>query len=243
MGKGYRLIFSALALGALVAGSACQVSFQHGSGHVVSESRPVSGFDRVSLGGIGNLLITQGDQESLTIDAEDNVLPRITTNVSGGQLSIGYDTRGLNWVQPTKPVDFHLTVKSLQEIDLGGSGSIQTSGLHAGQLAVKIGGSGSATLNGLAVTGLDVEIAGSGSITASGTADSQQVRIAGSGNYRAPDLVTQTTQISVTGTGNTVVNVARTLSVSITGNGSVQYIGSPSIEQHILGSGKITKLQ
>ncbi|HUZ02050.1 MAG TPA: head GIN domain-containing protein, partial [Thermomicrobiaceae bacterium] len=231
-----------LALGALVAGTACQVSFARGSGNVVSESRQVSGFDRVSLGGIGNLLITQGDQESLTIDAEDNVLPHITTNVSGGQLSIGYDTQGLNWVQPTKPVDFHLTVKNLQEIDLGGSGSIQTSGLRANQLTVKIGGSGNGTLNGLVVTGLDVEIAGSGSIVAAGTADSQQLRIAGSGNYRAPDLATQSTQITVTGSGNSVVNVARTLSVSITGRGSVQYSGSPTIDQHILGSGRITKL-
>ena len=243
MGKRLRLLLSTLALGGLMATSACQVSFQHGSGKVVSEPRTVSGFDRVSLGGIGNLLITQGTTESLTIEAEDNVLPHITSTVSGGRLSLGFDAHGLNWVQPTKPINFHLTVKRLQEIDLGGSGSVQATGLRGDQLALKIGGSGSAALDGLAVTGLTVDVAGSGSITASGTADSQHINIAGSGSYRAPDLASQSAQITVAGSGNTVVNAARALSVSITGNGSVQYVGDPTIDQHILGSGKITKLR
>ena len=37
-----------------------------GSGNVVTEERTVSGFDRVALSGFGKVIITQGEEESLT---------------------------------------------------------------------------------------------------------------------------------------------------------------------------------
>ena len=39
----------------------------------------VSSFDQVSLNGQGDLIITQGEQESLQIEAEDNLIPVIET--------------------------------------------------------------------------------------------------------------------------------------------------------------------
>src|SRR5690242_12646963 len=53
----------------------------HGSGNVVTEARPVSGFDRVSVSGAGQLKVTQGDAESLTIETDDNLLPYIRSEV------------------------------------------------------------------------------------------------------------------------------------------------------------------
>jgi hypothetical protein len=57
-----------------------------GSGNVESESRDVSGFDEVDLRGVGNLSIRQTGSESLSVEAEDNVLPKITTEVVNGRL-------------------------------------------------------------------------------------------------------------------------------------------------------------
>src|SRR5690349_18517826 len=48
---------------------------ERGSGHVVSETREVSGFDSVSLAYPAQVLIKQGNAESLKIEAEDNLLP------------------------------------------------------------------------------------------------------------------------------------------------------------------------
>ena len=47
-----------------------------GSGTVVLASRPVSGVREVQLAGAGTLFVTQGAGEALTIEAEDNLLPR-----------------------------------------------------------------------------------------------------------------------------------------------------------------------
>src|SRR5262249_24541080 len=74
-----RLIVAIAGLAALAL-TACEVhvgrvDVVRGSGNVKSESRDVRDFDRVGVSGVGTLTITQGSTESLTIQAEDNLLP------------------------------------------------------------------------------------------------------------------------------------------------------------------------
>ena len=52
-----------------------------GSGRLVTETRAVSGFTGISLAMPGHVEVTQGDTESLTVTADDNVLPLIETVV------------------------------------------------------------------------------------------------------------------------------------------------------------------
>ena len=85
-----------LALMVLMAASlACAVPFVgirtiKGSGNVVTEERDVSGFDRVALSGFGEVIITQGDKESLTVETDDNLMRYIETKVRGGTLELGF---------------------------------------------------------------------------------------------------------------------------------------------------------
>ena len=68
--------------------TACLVSTVRGSGNVISETRSVANFENVSLSGIGTLYIIEGDEESLEIEAEDNLLEHIETEVRGRTLEI-----------------------------------------------------------------------------------------------------------------------------------------------------------
>jgi Putative auto-transporter adhesin, head GIN domain len=57
-----------------------------GFGQIGNESRQVSGFSKVELNGSGELTIEQTGTESLTISAEDNLLPKLSSEVSGDTL-------------------------------------------------------------------------------------------------------------------------------------------------------------
>src|SRR5215212_8679511 len=59
-----------------------------GSGVMASETRSVSGFSEVALSGTGDVRIAQSGQESLTIEAEDNLLPLLETFVEDGRLTL-----------------------------------------------------------------------------------------------------------------------------------------------------------
>ena len=69
------LVFSSLATAALAASLT-------GSGKPVTETRAVSGFTGISFSVPGQLELTQGDQESLVITADDNVLPEFQKKIS-----------------------------------------------------------------------------------------------------------------------------------------------------------------
>ena len=57
-----------------------------GSGKIVTKTVEVSNFDSVSLEGSGDVYVEQGQTESLTIEADDNIQPLLETKVSGKEL-------------------------------------------------------------------------------------------------------------------------------------------------------------
>ncbi len=52
-----------------------------GSGTAKTETRPVAGFTSIELAGTGDVQVKQTGTESLTVTADDNLLPLLTTEV------------------------------------------------------------------------------------------------------------------------------------------------------------------
>jgi hypothetical protein len=64
-----------------------------GSGTVISETRNVSGFDRVVLHGSGEVMIDVTGTDSITIEAEDNIMALLSSDIGGGQLDLDVEGR------------------------------------------------------------------------------------------------------------------------------------------------------
>ncbi len=208
-----------------------------GSGKVIQEKRDVRGFDGVKLAGTGELDLRQGEQESLTIEADDNILPRILTEVTGGTLVIRME-RGVS-VSPTTPIQYSLTVKDLANLELSGSGKINSGPLHSRDFSVRLPGSGSIRFDDLTADTLTAEISGSGSIQVPGKVVSQNVSISGSGDYDGRSLQSRSADVSVSGSGDSTVWAQDQLSAHISGSGRIDYYGNPKVTQHVSGSGKV----
>ena len=212
-----RLRFAVALLAVLLVAAACSVT--KGSGKVVSQTRKVTGFTKVELSGSGELTIEKTGMESLTISAEDNLLPQLTSEVSGDTLTLG--TKPNTTVVPTKPITYSLTVKDLNGIAVSGSGSVRVSNLTTNSLTT--------------------QISGSGTISASGTVNDQAVDISGSGRYQAEQLTSKTAKVQISGSGHASVLATDLLDVKISGSGTLTYGGNPQITQEISGSGKLIK--
>jgi hypothetical protein len=207
-----------------------------GSGNIVSENRPVSQFDRVSVSGSGQLSIVQGDQESLTVETDDNLVPLIKSEVDGGSLTIG--SKNVN-LKPTKPIHYTLRLKNLKELHLSGSLEAEAQSLRTGQLLVALSGSGSVSVEKLEAGDLDAQISGSGGIELAGKAGRQEIGISGSGKYRAGNCESQKTAVHISGSGSATVRATSSLDAEVSGSGDVTYYGSPHVNSHVSGSGRI----
>ena len=216
------------------------VGLVRGSGNVIAEERDVSDFHKVHLSGVGNLIITQGETESLAIEADDNIVPIIETDVSGDELNIDFK-RGYTFT-PSTAIKFHLTVVDLDEISLSGAGNIDCDDFKTEILQFDVSGAGDLDFD-LDAERVEVIVSGAGNIVLSGIVDSQEIEIDGAGKYDGEDLESRECVITVSGAGSATVNVSELLDVEINGVGNVYYTGSPSVKQDISGLGKIRSLE
>ena len=188
-----------------------------GSGHVVSETRNVSGFSNVSLEGSGRLVIEQGGAESLTVTSDDNLMSHIETEVRGSTLVLG-ERSGVN-LRPSQDIVFKVALKKLDTLDVSGSGTGQAKGIQGAKMKV--------------------DISGSGEVSTEGSDDDLDISMSGSGRFRGDGLKSKRTSVDVSGSGSAVVASSDTLDATVSGSGSIEYVGAPRVHQSISGSGSI----
>ena len=219
--------------------AACSFGVVRGSGRLVSDSRSVSDFDRVTLTTSGEVIISQGEEESLTVETDDNVMRHVTTQVEDGMLTLGTERGKL--ISATR-LTFNLTVRDLAGLRLTGSGDVTVERLDANRLEINVTGSGDVRIGLLAAKDVEVEITGSGDVDLAGQATGQDISVSGSGNYRGGDLRSDTVEITIRGSGGATVWATGSLDGSITGSGSVSYYGNPKTKTSASGSGKFSGL-
>jgi hypothetical protein len=212
------------------------------SGATKSENRPVSGFTKVQLDGFGDLSINFGTSESLVVEADENLLPYIITEVQGETLIISMK-ENVNVINMVVDVNYTLTAKSLESVDLNGLGNITVNSWNAEAPAITLDGSGSITIAEVVADSLTTNLNGLGSLTINGgKVTGQNVTLAGAGSYQAGDMVSENASISLTGLGSATVWVTGTLDAELTGAGSLDYYGKPQATLDDTGLGSINSL-
>ena len=208
-----------------------------GSGNLKSENRTTSSFSSIELLGIGDLYVFQGSQ-SLRIEAEDNILPVLKSDVTGDMLVISTS----ECVTPRKSIKIYASSPEIKGLYSSGSGNIiSLSPIHTDSMDLGMSGSGGINL-GVDCKDLRTSVSGSGNVLLRGNATNSSVNISGSGNMRGYDLATKRSAITISGSGQAEVNAEDELDVRISGSGGIHYTGSPSkMNQHISGSGSLTK--
>lgn len=210
------------------------------AGEIVKEQRGVSDFNKISLEGHGTIMLEQGEEESIEVEAGENLMEYILTEVRGDELKISYRNTpsGLR----SFSVKYYITVKELEKIEVLGSGKVDSSTITSGEIELLIDGSGNMSMS-LDTKKLLAIIEGSGKYELVGSAEQQEVNISGSGKFLGKELEGNKGRVDIDGSGKVEINTSETLDVSIGGSGSVYYLGDPTMSTvDISGTGKIEKL-
>jgi hypothetical protein len=190
-----------------------------GSGVFKTESREVTTFSSIAFKSVGKLKIQQNGKESLTISAEDNILPILESRVSDQTLFISNVNESS--INPTKPIEFVVEVKSLENLNVDGVGSIEAKDIQGKRLSVSLDGVGSVAI--------------------AGNVDVLELNLDGVGSFNGEDLNAKQATVRNKGVGSAVVNVSEELNATVLGIGSIEYIGSPQVKESIKGMGAIKK--
>lgn len=212
-----------------------------GNGSIKTEQRSVGSFKSISSHGSFNVYVSSGDQ-SLKIEAEENLLPYIETYVEGSVLHI--QEKNNYWLRPSREVKILVSLPDFESISSYGSGDIisQSKISNSSKLALTVNGSANIRMD-VDAPEIAAETNGSGDIDLKGSAKTWTGEIRGSGNIRAIDLKSDDATIKIYGSGNADVFADSRLDVHVAGSGDVNYKGNAQISSSIAGSGKVRKLQ
>jgi hypothetical protein len=211
----------------------------------------VEHFNKVRCKDFGKLVLTQGDQPSLVVEADEELLSELVAEVRGDTLVLGFVEDWFSrfgkvissfFDNTDRKVTYHLTVADLDKVSISGKINLECPSFVTQSLILKISGLSNLSFTHLECDSLDVIISGRADFAAAGRAGHQTVRISGSGDYNAPDLASLSARIVISGQGNASLRVEESLDITISGLGQVNYYGRPQLRQVISGLGKSKRL-
>ncbi len=215
------------------------------TGPMVTEERPSGYFERIELYDNVNLVLIEGNQPTLKIEAGQKLLDAIKTEITDSTLLIR-NTLKCNWVRSyDREITVYATAPALHEIRYEGSGDVRTAGpVTLDSLQVSIwGGAGTFDLD-LHAYQLNLALHyGTVDLHVKGKAVLTTIFANSYGPFYCNDLISNIVYIRNSGTNNCHVHAEHILEAEITSVGNIYYTGNPyELKTNISGSGKLIKM-
>jgi hypothetical protein len=189
-----------------------------GSGLIKPKPRTVREFKEIELHADGIMHIQQGAFDSLTIQADDNILEDVESKVEDRCLKI--TTKPGVQISPTQPITYNVTVQDLNKLTVVGSAKVFVSNIDSASLTVNLHNNSNVTISGKTLR--------------------QTINIEDSGIYDAKKLTSQETTANIQNQGQAYVNVSNHIEANVKDDGRLEYVGkipAAKINKTILDKG------
>jgi hypothetical protein len=202
-----------------------------GNGKSVTRDVPVSSFSALQASGVYELKLSQGNKESVKIEADENLQEYFNVHTEGNKLVIDMEKLKNKNLKHAGKMKVYVTFKSLKELELKTVGNVSCEEqLSFDDLDLNTKSVGNVDLN-LNVKKLDLENKSVGNVKLSGKANEAVVKNTGVGSFQAGNFVVQTMNIENTGVGSAEVNAEKDLKVKDNFLGKVKNKGNANIRR------------
>lgn len=210
-----------------------------GNNRIAVEQRPIGHFSSISSYGSYVVNVEIGDNYSLSVEADENLLPYIRTSVQGNTLIL--ETRNERCIRSNEAITIDVVTRNIERLKLAGSGVIRANNLDNDELEIELSGSGVIDCRRINVGYVLGKVSGSGIIELTGNTGTSDYTLSGSGLIKSIELFSDRCYASISGSGNIYTYVNDLLEVNISGSGMLYYDGDPVVKQNISGSGRVRR--
>lgn len=212
-----------------------------GNGVLKTEQRTASSFTALQVSGSSEVRLKQDSVLSVRVEGDENLLPYIEVYNEGNRLVIR-TRRGYN-LKPRKGLVVYVSSPAYNNITVSGAGEVKTENsiTNAEKLNITVSGAGEIKMDVNAPV-ITTDISGAGDITLKGKARDFDLDVSGAGNINCYDLLTENTNLQISGAGDAKVFASVKLTGSVSGAGDVTYKGNPAQKDvRTSGAGSVTK--
>ena len=189
----------------------------HGSGVRKTEKRDLPAFNSIETSGAFEVEVNCQKPASFEIEADDNIVPLIQTEVRNGVLHISTTKSYMS----SRGIVLRITVPDLASVKSTGAGKFHVSDVKNDSF--------------------EIQSTGAAQVFASGQSKSVKIGSTGAGKIEAHNLRANNAEVSVTGAASVDVYATDQLDVTVSGAGRVTYSGNPKVNKNISGVGQVIK--
>ncbi|MBA3632006.1 MAG: DUF2807 domain-containing protein [Acidobacteria bacterium] len=189
-----------------------------GSGNITGEKRNISGFSKIDAGGAVNVEVTAQKDFDVVVEADDNLLQYVKTEVSGDTLKIFSEGR----ISPKTKINVKISMPELTDLDISGASN--------------------AVVANVRTDSLQLEASGASKIKIDGVVKSVRADASGASTIDAESLQTENADVDSSGASSITVSPSNDLNADATGASSVYYTGEPkNVKQDSSGASSVKK--
>mgnify|MGYP001300613981 CR=1 FL=1 len=196
----------------------------NGNGNVLTEERPVSNFTAVRGSAGIDVYLTEGTENKVVVEADENLMEIIETYVDGNTLKITSNTS----IGHCKAKKVYVTYENLESIEASSGADV------IGNSVIK-----SETLSLESSSGADLEVevfakeiyantSSGADLKVSGTANRLVAEASSGSDLKARQLEVISCKASASSGADITVNVKEDIDASASSGGDVKYFGNPS---------------
>ncbi len=218
--------------------ASCQVKFKRGSGKLITETKSVANFNKVSTSSNIDVIITQGLSFEVVVEADDNIMKYVVVTVDNNTLKIGL---AHNTSFSNSHIKVKVTAPEYVALAASSSSSIKSIGVIQVKENLKIDANSSANVN-CNVNGntVLVSVHSSANIDLKGSIQNLVAETSSSADLNAFDLICENASAKANSSGTINVTVNHTLIANASSSGNVNYKGAAKVTQSTNSSGEVT---
>ena len=210
----------------------------YGNKKVVTKERKTESFTGVKVSAGIDVYLKQGNNEAVSVEADENLQEYILTEVRGGVLNVYSEYN----IRDAERKRVYVTMKEVNSIKTTSAGDvIGETPIKSDRLELSASSAGDIKLDVYAKD-IDIDISSSGDITLSGETDKLKVDLSSAGDLNAYDLKAREADVSVSSAGDADVNVSEKIIARASSAGDINYKGDPKyVDAHSSSAGGVHK--
>lgn len=207
-----------------------------GHGRVVTKERKTDSFTGLKVSSGIDVYLKQGNNEAVSVEADENLHEYILTEVRNGVLNVYSEYN----IRDAERKRVYVTMKEVNTVRTTSAGDVfGETPISGDKLELSASSAGDIKLE-VNVKNLDIDISSSGDISLTGETDLLRADLSSAGDLNAYELKAREADVSVSSAGDADINVSEKITARASSAGDVNYKGDPKyVDAHSSSAGGI----
>ncbi len=206
-----------------------------GNGKIVTENREISeDFTEVSVSEGLMVYVTQADDFNIEVEADENVIDLIATDIKNGKLRVHARK---NIGNATKKI--YVSLPEITALKSSSGAHLRSENIVKSDRLEVDGSSGALLQLELTANDLDIDASSGANLNLSGNVDRTEIDVSTGGNINAKDLQTKTCTVDASMGGNLKIQISELLIADASTGGNIGYSGEAKVQKKKSLSGNV----